>query len=212
MKAQIVRKIRAELTRGITSECQVVYLLVQIRKLMDTDKSKEEQYRSLKMYSDWVVHIKLSGPTAKEIVRKADRFYPTLVNGQPSGLDKAEFAKLFSLDAFREELGQFLTENRLSKFSNIAWKKFLPCFLNVIEDCSLVWENPGSKAKVDEVVIIRVGGKTGRIPDGTTHHPIWALCSGRKLKMVVGGIDKLSNEITDAIDAFVRKREHEVNA
>jgi hypothetical protein len=40
MEHDIVRKLRAELERGISGEPQVVYVMVKIRRLLDLDRDQ----------------------------------------------------------------------------------------------------------------------------------------------------------------------------
>lgn len=47
MKDELIRKIQDVLDRRITNEKQVVYLLVEIRKLMDRDKYKDPILRTI---------------------------------------------------------------------------------------------------------------------------------------------------------------------
>src|SRR5487761_415387 len=186
MEDQIVLKVRAELERGITSECQAVYLLVEIRKLLDRDREGTVPYNSLRFYSDWAVHVELDRRPAQEIVKKAD----ALVNGTLSHEENRDFVRMFTFDTFRDELDQFLQVKKLRPFSDAEWNSFLACFLNVVEDCPLSCRAQGaSVTEVDEVVIIR---ETGRVADGNPQAVIWALCFAGKLKMSFGGTDPLS--------------------
>ncbi len=121
MEREIARKIRAEVTRGVKKESDVVYLLVQIRKLMDISNSRQ-QYESLRMYSDWVVHIELNGPTAIKIVQKAEEYLPTILHARLTEEQRKEFERLFSLEVFHEELNSFLDANRIPMLSDAAWR------------------------------------------------------------------------------------------
>ncbi len=56
MKDELLRKIQVVLDRRITNEKQVVYLLVELRKLMDRDDYKDPILRT---FSNWVVHTTL---------------------------------------------------------------------------------------------------------------------------------------------------------
>ncbi len=58
MQDDIVRKLRAELERGISTEAQVVYVLVKIRKLLDL--TRDQGYATLRLCCNWVVHVELS--------------------------------------------------------------------------------------------------------------------------------------------------------
>ena len=66
MKEEIIRKLTAQLNEGITTEVQVVYLLVGIRKLIERDE-KRERYPVLNFSCDWVLHSKLDRSGAKAI-------------------------------------------------------------------------------------------------------------------------------------------------
>src|SRR5438552_3646358 len=56
MKDELVKKIQHVLDRPITNEMQLVYLLVELRKLMDRDGYKDPV---LRMFCNWVVHTSL---------------------------------------------------------------------------------------------------------------------------------------------------------
>jgi hypothetical protein len=205
MKDQLIAKIRRELDRGITTESQVVYVLVELRKLLDRNREHAKPYDSIRLYSDWVVHIRLNGPQAQEIVKKADAFYPKLIEGSMSEDEKADFARIFSLDTFRKELNQFLEVKELRPFSNTEWNSFLACFLNVIEDCPLFCEAKGATVtQVDEVVVVR---DLDRIPDDSPPPVIWALSFGGKFRMSVGGDFTHEKRISNAIVAFNEARD-----
>ena len=75
MKEEISRKLTAQLNEGITTEVQVVYLLIGIRKLIERD-NKWEQYPTLNFSCDWVLHSKLDRSAAKAILREFDKAHP----------------------------------------------------------------------------------------------------------------------------------------
>src|ERR1700685_3756292 len=99
MEDQIVAKIRREIEHGITTESQAAYLLVEIRKLLDRDREANKPYDAIRMYSDWVVHVDLTGPHAQRVVKTADTLYPKIIDGTLSEDEQTQFAKLFSLSA-----------------------------------------------------------------------------------------------------------------
>ena len=63
----IIKKLEKELDRGIASEARAVYLLTEVRKLIERDKAVGA-YPNLKFHCDWVLHAKLTGPAAQEIL------------------------------------------------------------------------------------------------------------------------------------------------
>ena len=205
MEDQIIEKIRAEMERGITSECQAVYLLVEIRKLLDRDRSSAKRYKSLRLFGNWVVHVRLDNDQAQEIVRRADAFYVKLVNGTLSHEEITDFARILEFNKFRDELSQFLQTKRLRPFSDVEWNRFLACFLQVIEDCPLYCESQdASVSEVDEVVLVREGERSA---DGTPPAITWALCWKGRPKTTYGGIEPLSDKTADAIRAFHEARD-----
>jgi hypothetical protein len=204
MQDQITKKIAAERERGITTESQAVYLLVEIRKFLDRKGASAPAYESLRLYSDWVVHIDLKGPRAQSIVKRADAFYPKLIAGELTKDERSDFGKMFLLDRFREELGQLFAALNIRPFEDTEWNRFLSCLLNVVEDCPLFCKNGGALlANVDEVVVIP---NPDRHVEGAPQI-IWALCLGGKLRMSVGGFPELSEKVVKAIEDFAEARD-----
>ena len=60
MKAHIAAKLSRELEDEIVSERQVVYILVETRKLLE-QQATLGHYRNLKLCADWAVHPRLQG-------------------------------------------------------------------------------------------------------------------------------------------------------
>ena len=202
MEHDIVRKLRAEVERGISTESQVVYIMVKIRKLFDLDKQRAAlAYSTLRLYCDWAVHVELGGPQAQNIVRMADAFYPKLLKGEVTEQEKYDFRSAFSLNRFREELNQFLIDQRIRPLSEPEWNSFLACFLNTIEDCPLKCKAQGT-TEVDEVVIIKHVEDGDRVPDGNAPPILWALCFRGKLRFPVGANFALSEETVEALNHF----------
>ena len=68
MEPDIIRKLRDELKETISTERQVVYLMVELRKLLEVTK-KKKNYPSLLFHCDWVAHTTLDRELAREIVK-----------------------------------------------------------------------------------------------------------------------------------------------
>jgi hypothetical protein len=151
MEDQIVAKLRRELERPIATEALVVYLLVEIRKLLDRQKLI---YPTLRLCCDWAVHVELSRKQAAAIVKKVDELYPKILGGELTESDRAELRAFFTMDQFRKELEEVLTRNDLRRFGGDEWDRFMACYLKVIEDCPLVCKVPGL-AYVDTVALIK---------------------------------------------------------
>src|SRR6266566_2316501 len=73
MKPDIIAKLSNELAEPIVSERQVVYILVELRKLIELNDDGDT-FKTLKFYCDWAVHAVLKAPPAQEIVRYFDKY------------------------------------------------------------------------------------------------------------------------------------------
>ena len=181
MKPDIVAKLAEELRHDIRSERQVVYILVELRKLMQLngDTGEKSRYYALEFYCDWAVHPTLDRPGAQRIVKRFDK-YQALVeemtnasDGQKITADMSflgELGNTLRLSKFREQLGGYLNLHGLD--STIAgddgkWANFLRYYSGVIEDCPLKCSDPGLKF-TDEVVVKVIDVK----PPGTAE---WVL-------------------------------------
>jgi hypothetical protein len=156
MTNDILSKLSLELGVPITTERQVVYILVQIRKLLDSREGESpDPYESLRLYCSWAVHTSLINKFARAIVREADFLYPRLITGQLTEDEKVGLRKRYSFATFRHEIDQFLTENGITAFNDAGWNDFVVFFLRVIQDCPLSFKDKNSDlANVDEVMLI----------------------------------------------------------
>jgi hypothetical protein len=196
MESELLHKIQKTLAGGISSECKVVYLLVEIRKLLDREKGSGALYSSLRLYCNWVVHIELSRGQAQNTVRLADSIYSKLSHSIPiSEEEKTNFHSLFSLETFREDLNQFLVDHKLDVFTETRWNVFPAHFLNVIQDCPLVFRAPQAGVKDVEVLLTREVGEGSRTADGTPPPILWVLTSGGNPQFMFGQNITLSDPL-----------------
>jgi hypothetical protein len=138
MKPGILTKLAAELADPINSERQVVYVLVELRKLIELN-ADGPHYPSLKFHCDWAAHALLKGPPAQEIVRLFDRHQE--VYESPSATpERAEFVSA------RPGLDGSIPND------DDKWAAFLSYYVRVIEDCPLKCISQGLRY-VDEVVL-----------------------------------------------------------
>jgi inhibitor of KinA sporulation pathway (predicted exonuclease) len=156
MTDELIKKLSLELREPITHERQVVYILVLVRKMLDRlGETTPDEYLSLRLYCDWVVHLNLYFRQARTIVRDVDALYPKLV-AETEADDRTEFLGRYTFKQLRQELNAFLTANDLSPFDDAAWKTFAPHLMGVIADCPLTCRSPNSPVtEVDEVVLTR---------------------------------------------------------
>jgi len=196
MENEIIAKLRRELERPITAEPLVVYLLVEIRKLM---YRKRIQYETLRLCCDWAVHVGLSRDAARRIVTQVDALHPRLVRGELTDEDKRSLRAFFLMSKFRSELEDFLAREGLRGFQNDEWNGFLACFLNVIEDCPLTCNAPGL-ANVDKVVLRRDMGQA-RVPSTDAPAIVWALYrKNRQIFVLDANLERSNKSVAEVMD------------
>ena|ERR1041385_655474 len=146
-------KLGRALQEPIASEAQVVYIIVELRKLMELNGHTEDDspYFALNFYCSWAVHTKMSRSGAKRIVERFNVYQKTLDATTSSGdlavtipqEDLKALAKLddtLKLSSFRDQLGKYLKAENLSNdiaTDDAQWVNFLKYYLRVIEDCPL---------------------------------------------------------------------------
>src|SRR3989304_3063344 len=143
--SEIIQKLGKELKNGINTEPQVVYLLAQIRKLIERDNLRA-QFEKLNFHCDWVLHSKLDrSSVAKDILKKLDAAYPLLNSGvRLSDLPEpltSEIKQILKFRFLEEELLKFLEAYRLpplAEYSSDGWVRFLYLYGKVIEDIPLI--------------------------------------------------------------------------
>jgi hypothetical protein len=142
MKPDIISKLNLEMGRAIVSEVQVVYILVETRKLLE-QQQQLLNFRTLKLCTDWAVHPKLSGTDAKGILSYFDDFE---AEHRMSGVTVKEFNfaplnDFLSHATFREQFIAALQPHGIdvSRIASDAfWRPFIQHYSSVIQDCPLV--------------------------------------------------------------------------
>ena len=147
---KIVEKLNRELTEPILSERQVVYVLAEIRKLMELEK-KKDVYASLNFFCNWALHSRLtSSSIGRGMVTAFDRSaqFHVQMKSVPSGqqvpnldwtlLEQIEQA--IELPVFYDELKAFATAYGITGnplMDDMEWISFLRHYAGVIEDSFL---------------------------------------------------------------------------
>src|SRR5271157_3421550 len=151
----IIKKLKKELERGIASEARAVYLLTEVRKLIERDKAKGA-YPNLKFHCDWVLHAKLTGPGAQDILRQFHAAHPLLRDQKLKLRDlppmlRSEINRISKMKSFHEELDQLLAGYGLPPLKR-GWTHFLHLYAKIVEDIPL--EVTGGNAQhISKVVV-----------------------------------------------------------
>jgi hypothetical protein len=157
MTEEIIKKLTVEINRGIKSEPQVMYLLAQIRKLIERDE-KGAEYPALNFHCDWALHSKLERSAAKAILRLFDAAQPILKAQRdlPQPLQR-EIDDISKMRLLERELKTFLEQYGLpSVADNVdGWSHFLHLYTQVIQDIPLVVKAsaPDAAQNISKVVV-----------------------------------------------------------
>jgi hypothetical protein len=162
MEDELLFKIRAVLDRGITEEMEVVYFLVEARKLMYRTSEYDEP--TVRMYANWAIYSELSQKrtTTKRLLDAFETEYvEQYINGRTWRSTAYE-----TFDEFRAALNTFLVNANLPIHTvedDEDWTLFVMLYGRVISDCPITL--------------------TGH----TTHISKVELVKGRGLQLFVGG-------------------------
>jgi hypothetical protein len=141
MKAEIAAKLNRELKDEIVSERQVVYILVETRKLLE-QQGVLHDFRALKLCSDWAVHPKLQGRDSQIVLKYFDAYE---IEYQNSHIAMAEFPleplhDFVSYKQFRAEFMDALSSYDVETDTlaqDKFWQSFIQYYACVIQDCPL---------------------------------------------------------------------------
>ncbi len=70
MKNGVIEKLNAHISGGLHSEADVVYVMVEIRKLLEHLRIKGRDYSVLAFYCDWVLHTSLDRYAGSDCIKK----------------------------------------------------------------------------------------------------------------------------------------------
>lgn len=139
MKAQIVEKLHKFLSERtqIKEEFEIVYLMVELRKLLDREREQNRQNQDslVRFHADWILHTDKRHITApmKEIMQKIDDSIDTY--------PKDGNIEFLLLPEFRAELTQLLQEyglpNDFCKQDNL-WLDFINGLTQVLADQPII--------------------------------------------------------------------------
>ncbi len=191
-KSTIRIKLQDTLNNGIEDEASVVYLLVQLRKLLEHESQKvKDAYFTLRLFCDWALHIQMDRAGAQRILRLIDAKIegPTVI-----AQDERAANDMLELVSLRIQFRKYIRRNKLN--SEIAsldeqWFRFLELYAQIIADSPLVCKlkaapSPHSPLKHIDTATIRVAKVPPRYAElfsGT--YPLWIKWYGYKGKRQV---------------------------
>jgi len=136
MEDEIITKLKLALVEPIKKECQVIYILVEIRKLLERLQNKNS-FPVLNFYGNWVLHDKITRKSSMSTVHiLLDEIESTIVGKKPNA--GAVWA-LIDFEKFRGEIDDFLKKFNIQDpfVDENYWASFRGLFVNILTDCPL---------------------------------------------------------------------------
>ena len=137
MRNSIVEKLKEQLETEIDSEPRAVYVMTQIRKLLDGESTQRDA-ETLRLCCDWVLHSSLERRSARRVVALFEVEEPDPF-ANPDFVSP-ELPQFLSFSQFREEISQVLKDHGIRPGKIVergSWTKFMRYFAWVIEDVPL---------------------------------------------------------------------------
>jgi hypothetical protein len=119
---------------------EVVFTLVEIRKVLELTGEKDNKHEQLYFYCNWVLHSKLQGKSAQDVVRLFDRMTDLRENGGDADVVMEQLTSITSLTPFRDGLKTFLVQYGLDTWTievDTLWSEFVTGYLMVVQECPL---------------------------------------------------------------------------
>jgi hypothetical protein len=161
-------KLADHLRQPIDNECKVVYLLAEVRKLLDR-YDPDHNLDALWMYCHWALHVDLESPKTTEVLlEKVDRWITNTVayltpRGSWSFKEEYNLFKDFVyLSTFRHQLGKFLAAHKLpTDLCNVdeQWHRFIREYAGVIEDGTLSFVSKNKSLCAVDVITFTKGNQ-----------------------------------------------------
>lgn len=116
-QSAILAKLERLLAHGIRSEAEAVYLMVEVRKLLEHQGARQ-QYEYLTFHCDWALHATLDrNPTAQRILKLFDAANIHLKAGvkrdQLPDFLRMEIERISNMHYFEQQFESFLHKNGL---------------------------------------------------------------------------------------------------
>lgn len=140
MRDIIIEKVSNEISKGISTESQVLYVLAEIRKVLKDHDQNSANYPILSFFCDWSLHVRMDRHAARQMLDRVQDFYRGL-DSYLSLRKNTSFFPFVTLIVLRRELRLFFERNNLLlDITNDVkkWERFLFLLLDIIIDCPLI--------------------------------------------------------------------------
>jgi hypothetical protein len=138
----IVMKLNVLLAGPIDSEAKVVYLMAEVRKLLEKAPAAQRPF-ALNMYCNWALHVALTGKdTITPFLQQVDDYVNgVLVGPEDFGASNRIARDFLELETLRSQLGDFCRANGIRTDltdDDARWNEFVERYAGVVEDGSLM--------------------------------------------------------------------------
>lgn len=144
MKPDLIAKLAVQLERPVSSEPHAMYIMVEIRKLLDITKLKAD-YPGLLFHCDWAVHAFLERSSiSRDITAFFESIHAFTNDPDPGKLFSIwtdRMNSLIGVETLQAEMRTFLRSQGLpTEISDkrSRWTKFMSHYAGIIEDCPLI--------------------------------------------------------------------------
>ena len=175
-KNKIIEKLETLLKKQpFTAECQVLYLMVEVRKILDHAYDKKTGFTLLRFYCDWLVHTD-KRYNLEHITPIIQRLFQTTKNHIETNIvAENEMVDFLYMKELNQELFQFLSNEQLPTdlcTDKEYWSCFVKLMIEILSEQPIIFP-AGSAASVSSDVsmfVFNVEGP-GKIK-GTIHFKI----------------------------------------
>ncbi len=145
MTDEIIEKLNNISLNYSKTEAETVYIIVEIRKILERDGLKYKDYKLINFYGNWVVHCIIDKPDNtreyfKEICDLLEK-----MKGEGINLTDYNFRLIYNKISFLELKNEFINFfERYNINKNLLynyWEYFLRNLISIISDCYLVYNN-----------------------------------------------------------------------
>lgn len=138
MREKLIEKLKKEIEKENKDEAVMSYILILIRKILETDKNLKNKYAVLKFYCDWSLHIEIDriNDYIKDKIIKPflkDEIGSGFLDLNDFGYDFINFLKEFEID-----------KNNIYKDTN-SILIFTDIIRNLLLESPLIIKNIGGK-------------------------------------------------------------------
>jgi hypothetical protein len=204
----IVYKLDQELHNfPIRRESQVVYLLAEIRKLIEHERETDpECYDILELFCNWALHISISRKSNADRIRLFLRSFD-MRDGMEvvDHLNSAFYNEIMHLEAFRRELEKFLHDHQLPcdiVHCYKTWSGLIYLYTSVVAEVPLQYSRGDLLPKEVEELVIAHMPRTPPTPDRMVRWTVKLKCGIERVAMIRYGVYRDENKMATKIPDF----------